>query len=86
MVLKFTIATIVPITSSIQLLPQLYKSYQTKSVDDLSPYSLLLILFNNILWLFHGYFIFDYSLIISASLSLCINTILFIFYILYHKK
>lgn len=86
MVLKLTIATIIPITSLIQLLPQLYKSYKTKSVDDLSPYSLLLILFNNMLWLFHGYFIFDYTLIISALLSFCINTVLFIFYILYHKK
>jgi MtN3 and saliva related transmembrane protein len=85
MVLRYTIATIVPITTSIQLLPQLYKTYQTKSVDDLSLYTLLLILINNLLWLIHGYFIFDYSLILSGIFSLIINTTLFIFYMIYSK-
>ena len=83
MLLKLGIATLVPITNSIQLLPQLYKTYQTKSVKDLSFYTLVLILVNNILWLLHGYFIFDYSLIISGLISITINAILFAFYIYY---
>jgi MtN3 and saliva related transmembrane protein len=83
MVLRYTIATIVPITTSIQLLPQLYKTYKTKSVKDLSLYTLLLILINNLLWLIHGYFIFDYSLIMSGIFSLIINTTLLIFYMIY---
>jgi MtN3 and saliva related transmembrane protein len=83
MVLRYTIATIVPITTSIQLLPQLFKTYKTKSVEDLSLYTLLLILINNLLWLIHGYFIFDYSLIMSGIFSLIINTALLIFYIIY---
>lgn len=86
MVLRYTIATIVPITTSIQLLPQLFKTYKTKSVEDLSLYTLLLILINNLLWLIHGYFIFDYSLIMSGIFSLIINTALLIFYILYNGK
>lgn len=85
MVLRVTIATIVPILTSIQLLPQLYKTYNTKSVEDLSVYSLLLILLNNLLWLVHGYFIVDYSLIVSGILSLFINMMLFIFYLIYSK-
>jgi hypothetical protein len=44
--LPFIVATLAPIVNSIQLLPQLYKTYITKSVKDLSFYSLLLI-FNN---------------------------------------
>lgn len=83
MVLKFTVASIVPITTSIQLLPQLYKTYNTKSVEDISFYSLIIILMNNILWLIHGYFIFDYSLILSGILSFIINIVLCILYMLY---
>jgi MtN3 and saliva related transmembrane protein len=83
MVLRISIATIVPITTSIQLLPQLYKTYQTKSVEDLSVYTLILFVINNCLWLIHGYFIFDYSLIISGMLSLIINTMLIILYMIY---
>lgn len=81
--LKLAVASIVPITTSIQLLPQLLKTYETKSVKDLSLYTLLLILLNNLLWLFHGLFIYDYSLIISGIVSLIINLILFGFYIYY---
>ena len=81
--LKLAVASIVPITTSIQLLPQLLKTYETKSVKDLSLYTLLLILLNNLLWLFHGLFIYDYSRIISGIVSLIINLILFAFYIYY---
>jgi MtN3 and saliva related transmembrane protein len=86
MVLRLTIATIVPITTSIQLLPQLYKTYNTKSVEDLSFYTILFILINNILWTIHGYFIFDYSLIISGFLSIIIILVLFILYWMYNKN
>lgn len=85
MSLKLGIATVVPITNSLQLLPQLYKTYNTKSVKDLSLYSLLLILINNVLWLLHGYFIFDYSLIVSGIITVTINLILFILYLEYTK-
>ena len=45
------IATLAPIVNSIQFFPQLYKTYITKSVKDLSFFSLSLILINNLLWL-----------------------------------
>ena len=67
----------------IQLFPQLYKAYITKSVKDLSLYTLLLILINNILWLLHGFFIFDMPLIISGILSTIINVLLLILYFNY---
>jgi len=34
------VATLAPIVNSIQIFPQLYKTYQTKSVKDLSLYFL----------------------------------------------
>jgi uncharacterized protein with PQ loop repeat len=79
------VATLAPIVNSIQLFPQLYKTYFTKSVKDLSFYSLLLILTTNILWLLHGYFIFDISLIVAGLFSMTINIALLLLYFRYKK-
>ena len=80
------VATLAPIVNCIQLLPQLYKTYVTKKVKDLSLYSLLMILLTNILWLLHGYFILDYSLIIAGVISIIINFSLFVLYLNYNKN
>ena len=69
----------------IQLFPQLHKTYITKSVEDLSLYSLIIILITNILWLLHGYFIFDKSLIIAGIISLIINLLLLTLFFIYKK-
>ena len=84
--IPFIIAILAPIVNSIQLFPQLYKTYTTKSVKDLSLYSLLLILITNLLWLLHGYFILDISLIVAGTVSMIINVALLILYFLYRKK
>lgn len=80
------VAIVAPIVNCIQLFPQLYKTYVTKSVDDLSMYSLLLILTTNILWLLHGFFIRDSPLIIAGVISLSINISLFVLYLRYRKR
>jgi uncharacterized protein with PQ loop repeat len=80
------VATLAPTINCIQLFPQLYKTYVTKSVKDLSLYSLLLILTTNILWLLHGYFIFDLSLLVSGGISMIINTTLLTLDFLYRKE
>jgi MtN3 and saliva related transmembrane protein len=79
------VATLAPIINCIQVLPQLYKTYITKSVKDLSLYSILLILFTNILWLLHGYFILDNSLFVAGSISATINIMLLVLYFIYNK-
>lgn len=79
------VAIVAPLVNCIQLFPQLYKTYVTKSVDDLSMYSLLLILTTNMLWLLHGFFIGDYPLIIAGVISLIINVSLFVLYLRYRK-
>ena len=84
--LPLIVATLAPIISCVQLLPQVYKTYITKRVTDLSVYSLLLILTTNILWLIHGYFIVDYSLMIAATITACVNIILLILFFMYRKK
>jgi MtN3 and saliva related transmembrane protein len=84
--LPFIVATLAPIVNSIQLFPQLYKTYITKSVKDLSFYSLLLILTTNLLWLLHGYFINDISLVVAGIVSMIINVSLLILYFIYRKS
>ena len=83
--IPFIVATLAPIVNSIQLFPQLYKTYLTKSVNDLSLYSLSLILLTNLLWLVHGYFIIDISLIVAGMVSMIINLALLTFYFGYRK-
>jgi uncharacterized protein with PQ loop repeat len=80
------VATLAPIVNAIQLFPQLYKTYITKSVKDLSLYSLILILVTNLLWLLHGYFIIDISLIVAGVVNMIINLLLLTLYFLYRKK
>jgi MtN3 and saliva related transmembrane protein len=84
--IPFIVATLAPIVNSIQLFPQLYKIYITKSVKDLSLYSLSLILLTNLLWLLHGYFIIDISLIVAGVVSMIINVALLTLYFLYRKN
>ena len=84
--LPFIVATVAPIINCIQLFPQLYKTYLTKSVKDLSLYSLLLILTTNVLWLLHGYFIFDYSLMFAGVISMIVNILLLSLFFLYRKN
>jgi uncharacterized protein with PQ loop repeat len=84
--LPFIVATLAPIVNCIQLFPQLYKTYMTKSVKDLSFYSLLLMLTTNLLWLLHGYFIRDNSLIVAGVVSMIINIALLTLYFFYRKK
>ena len=80
------VAILAPIINTIQLFPQLYKTYITKSVKDLSLYSLSLILITNLLWLLHGYFINDDSLIVSGIVSLLINIALLTLCVLYGAR
>ena len=85
-VLRFAVSVLAPLIGTIEFLPQLYKTYQLKHVRDLSLYSLLLVLFANILWLVHGYMISDASLIVGGTISIAINSALLGLYFLYYKE
>ena len=84
--LPLVVATLAPTINCVQLVPQLYKTFRTKRVKDLSLYSLLLIVATNVLWLLHGYFIWDLSLLAAGSISIAINTTLLVLYFLYRKR
>jgi MtN3 and saliva related transmembrane protein len=84
--MNVVIATLAPVINCVQLFPQLYKTYKTKRVNDLSLASILLILTTNLLWFLHGYFIMDVSLIVAGAISMTANASLLGLYWLYRKK
>lgn len=80
------VAVLAPIVNCVQLFPQLYKSYQTKHVEDLSLYSLCLLLLTSVLWLLHGYFIQDTSLMTAGVISVTVNVCLVALFFKYHHQ
>jgi uncharacterized protein with PQ loop repeat len=81
--IAYIVSILAPLINTIQQMPQLYKTFTTKRVKDLSLYSLLLILSTNLLWLLHGYFIMDLSLMVGGIISLIVNTMLLVLYFRY---
>lgn len=77
------VAMLATILNCIQIFPQLHKTYKTKNVKGMSIYTLLLMLLTNLLWIFHGYFILDYSLIFAGGISIILNFILVAMYLMY---
>ena len=80
-----TLGALATVTSCIQMVPQLYKTYTTRSVADLSLYSLLLIFATNVLWALHGYFIADPSLFVAGFLTATVNGALILLYFKYQS-
>jgi uncharacterized protein with PQ loop repeat len=80
-----SVSILAPIANCIQMIPQLYKSYQSQQVHDLSIYSLSLLLLTSVLWLLHGYFIQDTSLIVAGVISVAVNAMLFALFFKYRK-
>ena len=80
-----SVSILAPITNCIQMIPQLYKSYQSQQVHDLSIYSLSLLLLASVLWLLHGYFIQDTSLIVAGVISVAVNAMLVALFFKYRK-
>jgi len=80
------VATLAPVVNCVQLFPQLYKTLTTRKVDDLSFYSLVLLFTTNLLWVLHGYFINDLSLIVAGLISMAVNLSLMVLYLRYTKR
>jgi hypothetical protein len=83
--LSTVVAILAPTFNCIQLVPQIYKTYTTKKVTDLSFYSIFLFVISSFSWLLHGFFIKDYSVMISASFGIIVNTVLLFLYITYRR-
>lgn len=79
------IAILAPSLNAIQILPQLVKTWTTKTVSNLSLYTILLMISTNVLWLLHGINIEDNALIISGIIALIVNLLLLCLFAIYQK-
>jgi uncharacterized protein with PQ loop repeat len=82
----FIVAILAPLVNCVQLFPQFYKTYITKSVKDISLWSLILFLTNSILWSIHGYFRADISVIVAGIVGIIVNVGLLLLYFIYKKN
>jgi MtN3 and saliva related transmembrane protein len=78
-----TVAWLAPAVNCIQLLPQVYKTWTTKRVQDVSLHSLLLLLLTSILWLLHGYFIADVPLMAAGLFTVTVHIVMVTLYGMY---
>jgi MtN3 and saliva related transmembrane protein len=77
------VAVLAPLMSCVQLIPQMHKTWRTKRVEHLSFLYLVLMLVTDVLWIAHGYFNTDHSLIISGGVVLTANFVLLAMYLTY---
>ena len=79
------VAFLAPLINTVEMLPQLYKTYYMKEVKDLSLMTIIFMLTANLLWLLHGYYIGDFAVGVSALFSTIVNGSLLFLYMSYAK-
>lgn len=77
------VAILAPTVNTIQALPQLMKTLETRTVFGLSFHMVLLMMLTNFLWFFHGFYIKDDSLMVSGFIAFIINFALIFLYLKY---
>jgi len=81
--IKILVSIFAPVLSSVQIFPQLLHTFKTKRVRDLSMHTLILVLFSELVWLLHGIFINDLTLIASGVFSMSLSSLLFGMFLFY---
>ena len=71
--------------TSITFLPQVYKSWQSKSVGDLSIWMILIVLTSTSVWLVYAFAIHS-GPVISANLVVLVLTLVLLYFKLTFKK
>lgn len=71
--------------TSITFLPQVYKSWQSKSVGDLSIWMIFIVLTSTIVWLVYAFAIHS-GPVISANLVVLVLTLVLLYFKLTFKK
>lgn len=73
------------ITSNIAFIPQIYKSYKTKSVNDLSTLMLLNFLICSIAWIIYGLHIEDVTVWFTNCIMTFFNIVLLVLKVKYER-
>jgi MtN3 and saliva related transmembrane protein len=74
------------VTGTCVMLPQVYKTFKTKSVEDVSWGMLIIYFFNGIFWLTYGILLGATPLMVTNTLALIICTIQITLQVRYSKN
>lgn len=72
--------------TSITFIPQVYKSWQSKSVGDLSTWMILIVVTSTLVWLAYGFAIKSGPVISANLIVLILSLVLFYFKLTFKKK
>jgi len=72
--------------TSITFIPQVYKSWQSKSVGDLSIWMITIVVTSTIVWLVYGFAIESGPVILANFVVLALTLVLFYFKLTFKKK
>ncbi|OIO42009.1 hypothetical protein AUJ10_00030 [Candidatus Pacearchaeota archaeon CG1_02_31_27] len=70
---------------AVSMIPQVIKSYKTKSVEDISPLMLFVIGIGTALWVIYGILITSFPIIAMDGFGFLVNLILIYMKIVYRK-
>lgn len=71
---------------AVSMIPQVVKSYKTKSVEDISFLMLIIIMIGTLLWTIYGILIKSLPIIVMDGFGFLINLILIFIKLQYGKK
>ncbi len=74
------------VTGTCVMLPQVYKTFKTKSVKDVSWGMLVIYFFNGIFWLTYGLLLGAFPIILTNSIAIVISIAQIILQVRYSKK
>ncbi|MCW3087639.1 MAG: putative conserved rane protein [Sediminibacterium sp.] len=72
--------------TSITFIPQVYKSWQSRSVGDLSVWMILIVITSTIVWLVYGFAIHSGPVIVANIVVLVLTLVLFYFKLSFKKQ
>ena len=72
--------------TSITFIPQVYKSWKSKSVGDLSTWMVLIVMTSTLVWLVYGFAISSGPVLLANTIVLVLTLVLLGFKIRFQKK
>ncbi|MEM0364425.1 MAG: SemiSWEET transporter [Candidatus Nitrosocaldus sp.] len=77
------IGMIAAVLTTSSFIPQIFKAYRSKRLDDLSPYLMLLFIAGASMWLIYGIFKADAIIVVANVLALAFNLTLLLMKVMY---
>ncbi|MEO9365548.1 MULTISPECIES: SemiSWEET family sugar transporter [Candidatus Nitrosocaldus] len=83
MLIDTMIGMIAAVLTTSSFIPQIFKAYKRKRLDDLSPYLMLLFISGASMWLIYGIFREDAIIVVANVLALAFNSTLLLMKVMY---